>query len=405
MIRSNVLKIILGFIDVLVIALAFQCSYIIRYFEKGGLFFNDTNLLILFIGILPFWILMLYIIKKTGIPTRRYKVIFILFLQASITIYFLLILLYYIFHLTTVSRLFLAEISLFGFLFLYLLRILTFKVLKIYGNKGHNLINIVILADDSSLPYIENTILNKPEFKIVVMFSDSDLVKERFEKNYIILPEKFIGILNDLVEVDFVDEVLYLKQQTDSAKVRELLISCEDLGIILRLRHNDPKISLSSAVQTEVVNGKFLTFINIPNNTFALAIKKTLDINIALLLIVVLSPVIIAISILIILTSKGPIINKIPKIGWRGRNIELYRFRTTYITPSGQDTTNLQAEIENKRKVSEGNEIFRVTNVGRFLIKSGLDMLPMLINVLKGEISVTGLRHPLHGDNLEKTKL
>lgn len=405
MIRSNVLKIILGFIDVLVIALAFQCSYIIRYFEKGGLFFNDINLLILFIGILPFWILMLYIIRKTGIPTRRYKVIFLLFLQASITIYFLLILLYYIFHLTTVSRLFLAEISLFGFLFLYFLRILTFKILRIYGNKGHNLINIVIIADDSSLQYIENTILKKLEFKIVVIFTDSDLVKERFEKNYIILPEKFIGILNDLVEVDFVDEVLYLNQQTDSAKVRELLMSCEDLGIILRLRHNDPKISLSSAVQTEVVNGKFLTFINIPNNTFALAIKKTLDINIALLLIVVLSPVIIAISIIIKLTSRGPVIMKIPKIGWRGRDIELYRFRTTFITSSGKSKANLLPEIENKRTESEGKGDFKVTNVGKFLIKSGLDMLPTLINVLKGELSVTGLRHPLHSDNLQKSNL
>jgi len=131
--------------------------------------------------------------------------------------------------------------------------------------------------------------------------------------------------------VDFVDEVLYLKEIPDSANVREILSTCEDLGVTFRLKSSVPKPSLTSAVKTDIADGKFLSFINIPNNSFALAIKKTTDINIALMAIVVLSPVLIALGILVKITSRGPIISKLSKVGWRGRQIKVFRFRTMYM--------------------------------------------------------------------------
>jgi lipopolysaccharide/colanic/teichoic acid biosynthesis glycosyltransferase len=272
------------------------------------------------------------------------------------------------------------------------------KILKSFGLKGYNQANIIIIADNYSFPFIENLLSNKElGYKVVVIFTESVLIKYKFENTTIILPEKFLGILNDLIEIDFVDEVLYLKEKADTAEVREILRSCEELGVTLRLKYKDPKTSISSAIKSDIADGKFLSFINIPNNTYALAIKKTLDINMALLMIVVLFPVLITISILIKLTSRGPIICNLVKTGWKGRQIKVYRFRTIF-TNIDQKTDDPESEMKIDSPESEFEEDSRFTKIGRFLFKSGLDQLPQLFNVLKGEMPIFAPRHPLQND-------
>jgi lipopolysaccharide/colanic/teichoic acid biosynthesis glycosyltransferase len=396
--RWNLLKYILNPIDVLSILFAFQCSYFINNFENGGFFFTDNNLLKLFVWILPFWIIILSLVKITAIPTKRYKVLFFLYFQSSISIFFLLTLCNFFLRLDTIPRLFLAELSFFGFLFLFFGRVLIYKILKTFGVKGYNHVNTIIIADTFSSPFIE-TLLSKKElgYKAVVIFTESVLIKHKFEDVAIILPEKFIGILNDLIKVDFVDEVLYLKEKPEAANVREILRTCEDSGVTLRLKSKDPKGNLSSAVDTDIADGRFLTFINIPNNSYAMAIKKTMDINIALLMIVVLFPVFIILSALIKITSRGPIISKYVKTGWRGQQIKVYRFRTMFVT-NEQKNIYQESEMKISNPESEIEKDSRFTTVGRFLIMSGLDQLPQLFNVLKGEMPIIVQRHPLQSE-------
>jgi lipopolysaccharide/colanic/teichoic acid biosynthesis glycosyltransferase len=397
----NLLKNILNPVDVLSILFAFQCAYSINYFEHGGFFYNDITILKLFICILPFWLMVLFLVKVTGITTKRYKVLFFLYLQSSISIFFLLTLFYFLLSLNSIPKLVLAELSFFGFFFLFFGRIMIYKILKGLGVKGYNSVNIIIVADSFSLSYIEN-LLSKKElgYKVIVIFTESVIIKEKFENNAIILPEIFLGILNDLIEVDFIDEVLYLKEKTDSTKVREILRSCEDLGVTLRLKCKDAKVKLSSAVRTDIENGKFLSFINIPNNTYALAIKKTVDINLALLMIVVLSPFLIIFSILIKLTSRGPLIREIVKTGWRGRQIKVYRFRTMLSNNDNQAASS-EPEMKNDCIDTDFKDDVRFTAIGRFLFKSGLDQLPQLFNVLKGEMPIISQRHPLQSDTVK----
>jgi len=395
----NLLKYLLSFIDVLAILLAFQLSYFINYSEPGSLFFTEKNILILFLAILPFWLLILYLIRSTGIPTKRYKVLSLLYFQSSTAIFFLLTLFYFFFRLNPVKGLFLPELPFFGFLFLFFGRILIYKILNQFGEKDHNHIIVIIIADNSSLPYIDNLLSNKKlGYKAVVIFTESSTVKARYENNSIILPEKFSGIIGDLIEVDFVDEVLHLKEKADSSTIRDIITTCEDLGVTFRLRDPSPKGNLTSAVRTDIADGKFLSFINLPNNSYALAIKKTLDINIALLMIVVLSPILIILGILIKLTSRGPVISNVSKVGWRGRQIKVFRFRTMYLNA---DKRSFYADSKTKGPGSEFEEDPRVTKIGRFLLKSGLDQLPQLFNVLKGEMSIIAPQHPLENEKIK----
>ena len=175
----------------------------------------------------------------------------------------------------------------FGFLFLFFVRVVEYKVFKIYRAKGYNYVNVVLVADDSSLPFIESLLENKEwGLKIFAIFTESKIIKEKYEKTVILLPENSLKILNDLMEVDLIDEVLYLKNKVNPSEVRETVRSCEELGVTFRLKYKDQKINLSNAVKTQLAEEQFLTFINIPHNAFALAIKKVMDISISLLLII-----------------------------------------------------------------------------------------------------------------------
>lgn len=386
----NIIKYILNPIDIISILLAFQCSYFLHNFETGGLFFSDYNLVELFIWIFPPWIIILTLVKLTGIPTKRHKVLFFLYLQSSISIFFLLTLCNYLFRLDNVPRMFLAELSFFSFLFLFFGRLIIFNVLRMFGKKGYKNTNVIIIADDTSSSFIEN-LLAKVHlgYKVVVIFTESELIKNKFENAAIILPENFLGILNDLIKIDFVDEVIYLKENTDSASVREILRTCEDLGITLRLKSKETKANLSTARKIAIADGKFLSFENIPNNSYAMAIKKSIDINIALLAIVILFPILLLLSILIKITSHGPLVYNFAKTGWRGQEIVVFRFRTTYAT----------SEINgNLLQPSSVDDDTRLTPVGRFLLMSGFDHLPQLFNALKGEIPIIIQKHPFQRD-------
>ena len=398
--KWDLMILILGTIDIMSIIFSFQCAYFINYPGIGGFFFKEKHLVELLIPILPFWLLVLYLIKFTQIPTKRYKVLFFLYFHSALLILFILIVYYFVFNLNHIPRFLLVEISFFGFLFLFFVRVLEYLVFKNSGTKRHIHKNIVIITDDSSIPYIDN-IISKKElgYKVSVIFTESDMVKRKFEKAPIILPEKYLEILDDLIEVDLIDEVFLIKAKTEPGEVREILTTCEDMGVTFRMSCNDPKISLSTAVWTNFANGKFLSFINISNKTYALALRKTLDVNLALLMIVILSPAFLILSILIKLTSRGPVIIKEQGVGGRGRQINLYKFRT--ISIKDKDESNNQEFNKEmdclEALISKGP---RVTKTGNFLIKSGLNRLPKLFNVLKGDITVIGPSHPLHNPEL-----
>jgi lipopolysaccharide/colanic/teichoic acid biosynthesis glycosyltransferase len=192
-----------------------------------------------------------------------------------------------------------------------------------------------------------------------------------------------------------IDEVFYLKGNPDPGKVREILVACESWGVTLLLNYKEKEFRLTSAIRKNLADGKYLSFINISNKSYALAIRKTLDINLALLAIVALSPVFLIISLLIKIASRGPVILKEEIVrGW-GRQIKLYKFRTCSADSdrkwNDQDLTNEVKKIE-----SLINENSRNTKIGKFLVQSGINRLPMLFNVLKGEISIIGPTHPLH---------
>ena len=128
--------------------------------------------------------------------------------------------------------------------------------------------------------------------------------------------------------------------------------------------------------------------------------KRIFDVIIALLMIVVLSPAMIIIIIAIKLSSSGPVIYKRKVVGFGGRVIEAYKFRT--MVKDAEEILRKDPELYNKFKEKhklQGD--FRITPIGGFLRKFSLDEIPQFINVLKGEMSIIGPRM-VHPDELSK---
>ncbi|MFC5974635.1 sugar transferase [Carnobacterium antarcticum] len=112
--------------------------------------------------------------------------------------------------------------------------------------------------------------------------------------------------------------------------------------------------------------------------------KRVIDVVLALLGLIILSPVFLLIIIAIKVDSKGLILFKQKRVGKDKKLFDIYKFRTMKVdTPDDAPTHLLK------------NPDFFITRVGKYLRKTSLDELPQLINILKGEMSIIGPRPAL----------
>lgn len=136
---------------------------------------------------------------------------------------------------------------------------------------------------------------------------------------------------------------------------------------------------------------------NIPYKIF----KRTIDIVLSSVAMVVLSPVFAVIALAIKLESRGPVFFKHTRIGKDGKIIKIYKFRS--MVENAEDlikefTPEQMKEYKENYKLANDP---RITKVGKFLRKTSLDELPQLINIIKGDLSIIGPR-PVVAEELKK---
>src|SRR4030066_433323 len=119
-----------------------------------------------------------------------------------------------------------------------------------------------------------------------------------------------------------------------------------------------------------------------------------MDITGSIILLLILSPLMLIIALLIELTSKGPLIYRQARVGLRGRQFDLYKFRTM-VADADKIRVNLESKNEMDGPVFKIKNDPRITPVGKFLRRTGFDELPQFFNVVKGEMALIGPRPPL----------
>lgn len=123
-------------------------------------------------------------------------------------------------------------------------------------------------------------------------------------------------------------------------------------------------------------------------------IKRIIDIVASFTGLILLSPLILIVSMLIKLESKGEVIFKQKRVGLNGKEFYMYKFRSMVI-----NAEELKEQLESQNEMSgpmfKIKDDPRITKVGKFIRKTSIDELPQLINVIKGDMSLVGPRPSL----------
>lgn len=132
--------------------------------------------------------------------------------------------------------------------------------------------------------------------------------------------------------------------------------------------------------------------------------KRLLDIIIIVLLLPLLGPLLVTIAMAISMDSEGPIFFRQKRVGLHGQEFTLLKFRSMYAdNDDALHRAAVQQFIQGKQINPDNHNANRykltadrrVTRVGRFIRRTGLDELPQCFNVLRGEMALVGPRPPL----------
>src|SRR5207253_3605347 len=120
-------------------------------------------------------------------------------------------------------------------------------------------------------------------------------------------------------------------------------------------------------------------------------VKRTFDLVLSLVGLILLSPLLLAIAAAVKLSSRGPVIYRSVRPGIGGRPFACFKFRTMR-EHADQIQDDLESLNEKTGALFKIREDPRLTPVGRFLRRFSLDELPQLANVVRGEMSLVGPR-------------
>ena len=272
-----------------------------------------------------------------------------------------------------------------------LLVVLFFRALRL---KGYNYQNIIIVGTGDRARKFIDIINDHKEWglKIQGIVDIEPLQGKTFVKGY-----EVIGSLENLADIlhnNVVDDIVFVVPRLGLSKIEEALIFCETEGVRTRIAVDYFNMKFSRMKQTDIEGFPMLTFERIPDELFQLMIKRAMDIVISFFMLVILSPFLLFITLMVKLTSRGPVLFKQKRSGLNRRTFQLYKFRTM-LKDAEDRLEDLQKENEMSGPVFKLKDDPRITSIGKVLRKFSIDELPQLWNVLRGDMSLVGPRPPL----------
>jgi putative colanic acid biosynthesis UDP-glucose lipid carrier transferase len=177
-------------------------------------------------------------------------------------------------------------------------------------------------------------------------------------------------------------------------KIKQLLNQLTDSTCIVKFVPDLFSFDLMHAKWTDLNGLPIVSVYDTPlNSSSAKVIKRIEDIVLSSLILLMISPLLAAISIGVKLSSKGPVFFKQKRYGLNGREIQVYKFRSM--------TTMDNGHIINQAQKNDP----RITRFGAFIRRTSLDELPQFINVIQGRMSIVGPRPHANAHNEQYRKL
>lgn len=374
---QKILKIIFLSIDLLLIILAFNLAWIIR-FQDFVFIFNDNEINEysgLLLGSLFFWAIISFVLDLMHVPRTKQKsslnfwnYVFYPQLFFIINILFFLV----FFNFDQIPRLFLMLFIIFEISFLIISKKIRHSISEYLRLSGYDLISLGIIGEDKSVDLLKNWINQNQN-------SDFKLINS--EKN-ITCDKKYINLINNLQNGDY---LILLKDDVSKKDRLNIIELTENKGIHL---YNEISIDRYKFLKKRSFKGlssigpfKLVKAIrSTVKNPINVINKRIFDfIFSSIFVFFIYWWVYLFVSAIIKIQSKGPILFKQERIGLDGNRFTCLKFRTMHIDDSNS-----------KKITTRGDK--RIFAFGKFLRKSNIDEFPQFINVLRGDMSVVGPR-------------
>ncbi|MBN1234289.1 MAG: sugar transferase [Candidatus Coatesbacteria bacterium] len=414
-------KYLLAIGDLLIINLAYVTSLLLRFsksLNKISIGRNGLEDILVFsvIGIFWIWIFQVHgLYKRQGFLSIARQLVDLLRASLIGTALVTIIAFFSKSELVDNSRLVLGYFAIFNFLYLIIWRIIIYK--NLYKKLAEAEIlktRVLIVGAGSSGKFLAASISDRElDSEVVGFLDDFKADNEIIFKNLKVLGT--IDEIRKIIEEYSVDRVIIALSNVTHDRLMDIINTCCVPGINVRI-YSDLYNVISSKTEIEEFSKIPLidiTGIKLEGTTYV--IKRFLDIAGSLAGLILLSPLMLVVSILIKLTSRGPVIFKQERIGKDGKPFWFYKFRSMKAGSDNPEEAKHHEQyvsklIEDSKKETQKEKVLdteikekklkprklvndpRVTWIGKIIRKTSIDELPQLYNVLKGDMSLVGPR-------------
>lgn len=386
-------------LDVLVIGLALGLAYWLRYDLQLGPALQQTvgfgayqGLALVLMGIL----LPTLLLKGAYRPRLSTEIVDeagIIISAATLSVAALLVITFML-HQFEYSRALIVYLWVVLMGLLILGRALARGLLGLCHRRGWGVRRLLVVGASEAGKILMQSVANRPDLGYeVVGFVD--------RRSHSRVPDfgRFVrlGLVEDLPQLLaelVVDEVIVALPGSAHEEMREVVRLCEGHGVGLKLVPDLFEVSLNRVQLDDLAGVPLLDVQAQPLKRVARVLKRSLDLLVAALALLVSLPLFGLLALLIRLDSPGPIVLRQERVGQGGRRFWCYKLRTMY-RDADQLLAALQAHNESSGPLFKMRNDPRCTRVGRVIRRLSLDELPQLWNVLKGEMSLVGPRPPL----------
>jgi Undecaprenyl-phosphate glucose phosphotransferase len=370
--------------DALILTACWIGAYYLRFaaelipVTKGVPGINDYLVLLLFV--LAIWIgcfQLTGLYRYKGPWLREIRVLF----KANFIALMVLVFITFFFKRTDFSRLVFLVFSLLSFLSLSLSRAFLKKPFIALQRRHLNSERVLIVGARELAQRVAGAIQNNPELGLTVA---GFLTRQVQKIGTSVGKFPVLGVYEDIDRVireQKIHLVIFALPLTAHQKLEELLNSIRDEMVDIKIV---PDVYHFISLRGGVEEFDGLPFINLresPMVGWNRVLKRTVDILLAGLGLLVFAPLMLVIALAIKLTSPGPVLFRQIRMGLDGRVFEMLKFRSM-----------VQGAEEGTGPVWARKNDARRTPVGRLIRRFSLDELPQLMNVLKGEMSLVGPR-------------
>jgi exopolysaccharide biosynthesis polyprenyl glycosylphosphotransferase len=248
----------------------------------------------------------------------------------------------------------------------------------------------MIIIDDYNLGILEKINYHKEwGYQVIYILTDSPAIKAQFHYRSRIYSMR--ANIRSLLRHDIVDEIVCCVSSLSEGFMKDLSAISRQFGVSLLVTPSTEKSGSWPTTSTYIGTLPFDLLETTPRHRMAYVIKTMAESIFAAITLFILSPALLIIAILIRATSRGPVIFKQLRVGIRGRKFYIYKFRTM-VTNAEKLKAALMEFNESDGPAFKIKNDPRITSIGRFLRKTGLDEIPQLFNVIRGEMSLIGPR-------------